>query len=257
MKISGHIISPMYLWAIILLTAVAAVSSYTLHIVPYSLILAVVIAVILDFAIGRFYLKHRFRIPLTAIITGLIIGSVAPTNASIPFVVLAVFVAILSKHLIKFKHSNIFNPAVLGLVAGLLVLGVGTEWWAAATYNFYAVTISLTPILILLAYLSKRFTSALSYLAAILVITVVTTDLLGSLSVGPLISTIFGLPFFFAFAMLTDPKTSPHKRYPQILYGVGVAILSTAIALFRVNSPMLFALLIANLFYLGYRYSLK
>ena len=140
----------MHLWTIVLLSILAVISSYTLHTFPVPLILAVVVAGITEALIRRFYLKHAFKIPYSGLITGLIIGCVAPINAPLLLILIAGIIAVVSKFFIQYRSSNIFNPASLGLIIALAIFGLGDEWWVASNYNIYGIAITLTPILIIL-----------------------------------------------------------------------------------------------------------
>jgi Na+-translocating ferredoxin:NAD+ oxidoreductase RnfD subunit len=252
MKILNQPVSAMYIWAIALLSVLAAISSYALHALPLPLILAVAIAGIIEILIRKLYLKHAFKIPYSGLITGLIIGSVAPINAPLPLILIASVIAVVSKFFIQFKNSNIFNPATLGLVIALPIFGLGDEWWVASNYNIYGIAITLTPILIILAYEARRLPTALSFIGASVMLALV-MGMGSQLSLTAIAALLFGINYFFAFVMLVEPKTSPHNNYAQVAYGLSLAVLYIAFALLRMPYPLLVVLLIGNLFYLLYR----
>lgn len=252
MRILNQTISSMYLWAIALLSAVIAISAYTLRIVPYSLLLAVGVSAFLEFAISRFYLKRQPRIPVSGIITGMIIGSVAPITGSFLLVIAASVIAIVSKFVIKSRHVNILNPAAFGLLASMFVFGVGGQWWAAANYNVYGVALSLTVVLVIAAYEARRWISSLVFIAVTLAFSVFYKGIL-TLSLSSLAAAFFGINFFFAFVMLAEPKTSPAGKYGQIAFGALVAFAYAALAIYKMQYPLLEALLIGNVIYLAYK----
>ncbi len=253
MKILNQPVSPMYLWAVLLLSLLVITSSYTLHTFPAALIFAVIAAALIEMLIRKIYLKHKSKIPFSGIITGLIIGSVAPINASLLLITTAVTIAILSKFFIQYKSSNIFNPASLGLVVALAIFGVGDEWWAASNYNMYSLAISLTPILIILAYETRRLTTAFSFIGIVLLFNLVLGGLSNLMSFNAVVTLLFSVNYYFAFVMLVEPKTSPNNRYAQIGYGAAAAFLYFGFAFFRVSYPLLLALLLVNFLYLIYR----
>lgn len=250
MKILNQHIAPMYIWAIALLLAIAAVSSYTLRTVPYALIAAAASAAALDLMLSVLVLKHKPRIPFSGIITGLIIGSVAPVNAPLMLVLLASLIAVASKLFLKYKSVNILNPAALGLVVALAAFGMGDAWWAASSYNVYGIAVSLTPILIILAYQARRLTAAAAF---VIVGIAASLALDGALSLIGIASAILGFNYLFAFVMLVDPKTSPNHRLMQIAYGAAVALIGTAATLLAAPYPLLVALIVGNLVYMAYR----
>lgn len=256
MRIFNQPVSTMHLWAVALLSILAAASSYALHVFPLGLISAVIIGGVIEALIRKLYMKHAFKIPFSGFITGLIIGSVAPINAPLLLILVASAIAICSKFFIKIRSSNIFNPAALGLIVALAVFGMGDEWWAAGNYNLYGMAISLTPILIILAYEARRLTTAVSFVLINLILILV-LGIAGPLSISSVPSIIFGVNYFFAFVMLVEPKTSPSDRYMQIAYGGSIAIIYTLLAYLRIPYPLLIVLLIGNVAYAIYRKYLR
>lgn len=251
MRILNRTVS-MHILAIALLSMLAAVSSYTLHVFPFALILSVALAGLFEILIRKFYLKHRFKIPYSGLITGLIIGAVAPINAPLLLVAIAAAIAIASKFFIRFRSSNIFNPAALGLVIALAAFGIGDEWWIASNYNVYGIALSLTPLLVILAYEARRLPAALSFVGMSLALGLALGGL-SAISSAAIVALLFGVNYFFAFVMLVEPKTSPSNRYAQVVYGASLAVLYVAFAFLRMPYPLLLVLLAGNLFYLAYR----
>ncbi|MDE1762440.1 MAG: RnfABCDGE type electron transport complex subunit D [Candidatus Micrarchaeota archaeon] len=251
MKILGQHIGAMYLWSIVILLALAAFSSYTLGVFPVPLVLAVVACSVVEVLVYKVHKNHVIRIPYSGIITGLIIGSVAPYNAPLMAILVASVVAILTKAFVKTKHGNIFNPAVIGLLVGLAVFSLGDAWWTASSYGTLGVAIPLSLLFVIAAYLAKRLLSAAAFVAAVVAISLATSNSTMSL---PLVeSAILNVNYFFALLMLADPKTSPHKNSAQIAYGLGVALISSILIILGVQYGLLLALLAGNLGYLLYR----
>ena len=253
MKILNQPVSSMYLWTIALISFLVVISSYTLHTFPSGLIFGITAAALIEILIRKYYLKHKFKIPYSGIITGLIIGAVAPINASLILIAIAVIIAVISKFFIQYKSSNIFNPASLGLIVALAIFGLGDEWWAAGNYNIYGIAISLAPLLIILAYQAKRLTTAFSFVAVILGLNLILGGLIHSISLSAIVAVLFSVNYFFAFVMLIEPKTSPYNRYAQVVYGAGTALLYFGFAFYRTPYSLLVALLLANLAYLAYK----
>jgi Na+-translocating ferredoxin:NAD+ oxidoreductase RnfD subunit len=249
MKIFNQTLASMYVWSIVLLILVAGVSSYTLNQLPLAMILAVVVSALVEIVITKFYLKRGLKIPFSGIITGLIIGSVAPINASFLVITTASLVAIISKFLIKVKNINMFNPAALGLLVSLAAFSIGDQWWAASNYNIYGWTISLTPLLIIPAYKARRLLLSISFIGAFIITNLALNNIPNPLSLSGLDTVFFTTNFFFAFMMLPEPKTSPNKNTAQAAYGISAAILYSALAIYRAPYPLLAALLLMNIIY--------
>ncbi len=256
MKVMEQPIGVMYLWAIALLSAIAIFSSYELGEFPYALVLSVLIAALIEILIRRFYQRQRFKIPISGLITGLIVGSVAPISAPLLLVSIAITIAVLSKFFIRYKGGNIFNPAAIGLVVALAIFGAGDEWWAAGNYNIYGLAVTLTPILIILAYESRRLTMALSFVSADLLL-MIATGALVHVSVDSIVGLLFGVNYYFAFVMLVEPKTSPYGKYAQIAYGASAAGFYLGLSFLRIQYPLLITLLMVNILYFIYRRSRK
>ena len=150
---------------------------------------------------------------------------------------------------------NVFNPAA----AGLLIMGllsVGSSWWAASSINIGGTAVSLALVLVVAAYESRRLMLAFSFVAASILLSVMSSAQLtaGSLAVG-----MIGVNYFFAFLMLTEPKTSPPRSTAQIVYGVYVAVIYFALtaelppSLYLGAILAFIALLLGNLTYAVYR----
>ena len=180
------------------------------------ILVAVVTAGTLDTLIKYYKTKHltkQFRISKSGVITGLFIGMILAPNLIMAAV--AAFIAILSKHVIKYKKRHIFNPANFGiLVTGFL--GASAAWWA---------TNSIIPIVLLgflVLYRMKRIRMFVSF-----IIPYSLSFLLFSTNIENLIPTILNSTvLFFAFFMLLEPRTSPGGYKGQIIYGSFVGLLT-------------------------------
>ena len=254
MKILNKPVASMHLWAIALLSALAAISSYTLRTFPLPLLIAVAVAAVSETMLRQFYLKQPFRVPYSGLITGLIIGSIAPINSPVLLVIIAVAVAVASKFFIQYRSSNIFNPAAIGLIVSLALFRIGDEWWVASNYNIFGVAVTLTPVLVILAYEARRLPAALAF-AAVSFIIVLALSGFQNISSTWFLTALFGINYYFAFVMLVEPKTSPNGRNIQIVYGAALALALFAFTYLRVPYPILVTLLIGNIAYLLYRAS--
>ncbi len=245
----------MYVWAIDLLLLVAILASYTLQILPTNLIAAIIVCAGLDVLLKKFYLKRpEIKFPFSAIVTGIIIGSIISFNASLVVILLASVVAILSKFFIRLKGMHIFNPAVTGLLVALAVFSLADEWWAAIGFNAFGIVLPVTFLLIFANHKAAKLKVALPFLAVIAVLYYFTGFVpISSFTVTGLLAFVNILPFYFAFIMLTEPKTSPYGTNQQIIFGVSLAVLLVAAEFGRVPYSFFVTLLIGNLGYSIYR----
>lgn len=233
---------------------------------PLNLAVAVLTASVLDVAIKRLWLKRTPAIPLSAIITGLIIGSVS-VNAPVAGTVIAAVLAILSKFVIRLKGSHIFNPAVFGVVvsqfASPAAHGPVAHRASQVVEGFgvggLAVNIWLVPLLILANWRAKKLWISIPFLAATAILYYFTRLAnLTSLNAQGLLSFLEVLPYYFAFIIVSEPKTTPYVKKEQVAFGIGIAILSVLPLLifgFYSHVVALVALLLGNLIYSTYRLS--
>lgn len=251
MGIFARTAGSMHNLTIILLSFLIVLSSYFLGQFPTSVIIALATVLILEIPIIRFYKKHVLKVPYSGIITALIIGSVAPQNASPMLIVVASALAVAAIFAIRTKNGNIFNPAAFGLLVALAVFSVGDAWWAAsASVNLYSLAIPFALLLALCAYEARRLLASLCFVAASLAIGIIFS---GSFSPAVVVASFLGINFFFGFVMLPEPKTSPHKAGAQAVYGIGIAILYALLAISKISYPFLIALLVGNVVYAIYR----
>lgn len=194
--------------------------------------------VILDLAIN--YLKDKkFFFPSSAIISGLIIGSVLAPGQNYSLALIASAIAIASKHIIRLEGRHIFNPANFGLFSAGLLLSATFSWWGS----------SFPPLVILfglfIAYRMKRFHLMLSFLITYAIL----MSLYSLLTRQPVLNNILLANLYFIFFMLIEPKTSPMTRKGRVIYGALTALFaSTFIAILPKYDPSLLALVSADIF---------
>lgn len=230
----------MHIATAILLAAVAAASAWSLGAVPYAFIFSAVAGVLVELLYSC-AVDKRARVSLSAAITGMIIGGVAPFNAPLLPLLLADTAAIMSKFLIKAKGRNVFNPAALGLLTGLGLFSLGDEWWAASGLALYGIVIPFSVALVFAAYKSRRLIASFSFIAFTFAAAVL-------LDYNPtsMVAGLLGLNYFFAFIMVAEPKTSPYRPLGQVAYGGGIALLYLLFGAATLPYPFFAALLIGN-----------
>ena len=179
------------------------------------LLIAVGIAVLLD--TGIHYLKKRKLIhPLSAVITGLLVGSILSPDERLWVVALAAAMGIASKHVIRIRGRHIFNPAILGLLVVSLFFHAPLVWWGSS--NIWAVII----FGVIIAARFKRFHLLLAYAVPFALLMSIY-----ALNNGyPVWPHILFLSFYFMVFMVVEPKTSPLRRKGRIIYGATTAVLT-------------------------------
>jgi Na+-translocating ferredoxin:NAD+ oxidoreductase RnfD subunit len=151
--------------------------------------------------------------------------------------------SLLSKYVIRYRGSHVFNPSNIGLVVAFIVLGTSRVepldfWWAPLNpwmVAAYAVIIGggllITRRLHLLA-LAATFWLALSVGVGVLAAS--GHCMTARWAFEPVCGfdfwrVILGSPevLIFLFFMITDPKTVPAGRVGRVVFGVLVAVVST------------------------------
>jgi Na+-transporting NADH:ubiquinone oxidoreductase subunit NqrB len=154
-------------------------------------------------------------------------------------------VALLSKHLIRFRGRHIFNPSNFGLVLCFLLLGAERAdplvlWWGPMSPALALAVVLIVgggiAILRRLHLLVIAVVFWITFAAGIGVLALSGHEMTAPWHLGPL----SGLSFWwvlvsspeilvFLFFMITDPKTIPDSRGGRLAYSVGVALLATVL----------------------------
>lgn len=251
-KLPEHFKS-MYVVTAALLLLLAVVASYNLRAFPASLVAAIAACALLDLAIRKLFLKRELRFPSSAVITGIIIDSIAPLNAPVIAILAAAAVAIVSKYLLRIKGRHVFNPATLGLLVALSLFRLGDVWWAASGFNFAGFAVPVTFLLVIACYMAGKLKVAIPFLIIAAVLYAATEFANVPLTAAGMLSFFASMPYYFAFIMLSEPRTSPNLPREQVVFGVAVALLVFALDFSHVKYSFLIALLAGNLAYSAYR----
>ena len=212
------------------------------------LLSAALTALLLDLVFTRFT-QGRWVFPDGGLLSGLFVAMVLAPQAPAYVPPLTAAMALVSKHLLRTRWSNIFNPAALALVVGALLLPAGQSWWGALP------DLSVLGLALVGAagwYIAARVNKlplVLAFLGTSLVIYTATAFAGHALQVAE----IFRAPdiqamVFFACFMLTDPPTSPAAHGDQLWFGAVVAVAS-AVAFLALGALWFLAggLLVGNL----------
>ncbi|HEV2174825.1 MAG TPA: RnfABCDGE type electron transport complex subunit D, partial [Nitrospira sp.] len=216
---------------ILALLILLAVPFQGLDQVATGLIIATTTAAYLDVAIVVVR-DEKWLFPSGAILTGLIIAMVLRPQEPVYVPFAAAVIAIASKHLLRTRWSNIFNPAALALVATSLLFASGQSWWGALPDLSPLSVLLLLVLGIFMADHINKLPLALVFLGAYFGLFT-----LASFVVGPArVADVFRTPdleasLFFVFFMVDDPPTCPIRYADQVVFGGIVALASVAIFL--------------------------
>jgi len=213
---------------------------------------AILTCAILEIAI-TFRQTRTFVWPASAMLTGsgvALILRVVGTPQGQPWSTYAWYVfavvaglSLLSKYVIKYKGSHVFNPSNVGLVVAFLVLGSSRAepldfWWAPLNVWMLAayavITIGGLLITRRLRLLGLAASFWVTFAVALGVLAASGHSMVARWSFAP----VTGFDFWrvivtspevliFLFFMITDPKTVPGGAVGRVVFGFLVAVAST------------------------------
>lgn len=219
-----------------------------------ALLAAVVIAagVALDYALHKLQTgRPNWQ---SALITSCIVTVLLPTGVSLGVALLAVALAIGSKHFLLLRAGpgsdrkrHVFNPAGFGVAVTAALFAYPLGWWPD---SFLWLTLLFG---LLNVWRVRKFTQVAAYAVVYLALVTVTAGFpSGSLAFSdPGVQTLpLALPYFFMLFMLPEPVTSLQHRWGQIQFGALAAV--TAIVASYVpalaGAAVIWGLLAANVF---------
>lgn len=198
----------------------------------YILSLCVGFAIFFDL-LFTFLRRKTLFLPLSAIVTGLIIVLIIDPKALWYQIAAVCALAVGSKNFIRIGDRHIFNPAAAGLFLAGVIFNLNISWWGVSG-NLFPFFIILLPGLVSF-WRMRRFGSILSFL---LIYSVFNPALL-----------LDRTTIFFSLVMLPEPMTSPFNLKKQVFYGAIVAAITPILSHFPVFPDILIpALLLGNLF---------
>lgn len=152
--------------------------------------------------------------------------------------------SLLTKYVIRYRGSHVFNPSNIGLVVAFLVLGMGIVepldfWWAPL--DTWGMIAAYTVILVGGTLITRRL-KLLGLAATFWITFAVGIGLLGAsghcMTANWAFAPVCGSDFWrvvafspevmiFLFFMITDPKTVPTGTVGRVAFGLLVAVMST------------------------------
>src|SRR6185436_2922463 len=91
---------------------------------------AVVAAALIDIFVLR-WKNAEWTIPDGAILTGMFVAMVLSPLVQWYAVACTAAIAVISKHLLRTRSANVFNPAALGIVSTFYIFNTAQNWWGA------------------------------------------------------------------------------------------------------------------------------
>lgn len=172
----------------------------------------------------RVALRRAPEFPSGALLTGFVAALVLDPYAPAYVPAVAAAIGVASKYLIRSGTANVFNPAIVGLVAVHLMFGQGESWWGGlSTFGLSGLVLILLPGIWIVDHVNK-LPLVLAFLGTYF--SLFTATAFGPNAIG--VAEIFGasdvhMAVFFACYILDDPPTSPTRHFDQVWYGALVA----------------------------------
>ncbi|HLO36779.1 MAG TPA: hypothetical protein VK194_11880, partial [Candidatus Deferrimicrobium sp.] len=216
-----------------------------------------ILAAILTTAIIEVVLTFRqtrsFVWPASAMLTGsgvaLILRVVGtppddPWNTSAWYVFAGVAgFSLLTKYVIRYRGSHVFNPSNIGLVVAFVLLGTSRVepldyWWAPLNVWMIAAYVVITGGGLLITRRLRLLGLAASFWLALAASIGVLAGSGHCMTANWAFAPVCGVDFWrvivtspevmiFLFFMITDPKTVPAGRVGRVVFGILVALAST------------------------------
>ena len=202
----------------------------------WQIAITLITALLTQYAGTRFYNLPAFD-PKSPLISALSLCLLLRTD-HLAVAVLASFIAISSKFVIRWKDKHVFNPTNLALVVmiggGLGWISPG-QWGQVAWFGFLIACLGS-----LVVTHAARADVTLAFLSFYVGLLFARALWLGDPLTIPLHQIESGALLIFAFFMISDPKTTPDSRTGRIIYAllVTIAALYVQFGFFRPNGPL-------------------
>lgn len=211
---------------------------------------AVGTAIVLD-AVQFRRRRGRWAFPQGAMLTGLLIALIL--NPFSPWHVFAAAsaIAVLSKHAVRTRAANVFNPAAVGLFAVYYLFDAGHSWWGSLPGIMPAAAM---PLLIASDVVVVRRIRKQPLVLAFLACHFICFTAVSLVGDAALVADVFVPPdlnaaLFFAGFMITDPPTSPTRLPDQVACGAIVAVASFLVFVYTgLAHYLLSGVLVGNVF---------
>ncbi len=202
-------------------------------------LIIIVLGTALDYVLCRTHRTHQRGFRYSGFITSLILVILLPADIPLAPLIVAVTLAIGSKHFLRIFDRHIFNPAAFGTAVATLVFDTSLAW-NADSFLWLLILLGAGNILRV-----RKFWQVGSFLAVYMAFLV----FIGSIQ-HVTFYTLYFVPWFFALFMLTEPVTSPPRKHNEIIFGAvagSMTIVFSYVPGFN-SAALLWGLLAANLF---------
>lgn len=212
---------------------------------PAQVAIAVSAAMACDMVLHKLLRGGAPLFPLSALITGLSLSILVNFAHGYAYALVPVFLAIASKYVFTWQGRHLYNPALFGVVATLLLsdgmLSDAPAYQWGGSYAALAFVLTLAALLMLRIRRGALIVSFLIFYAAALLLRAWLTRWhvpMETWYLGALSAPAF---YLFVFFMITDPQTSPDSRRGQVLMALCIVVIDFILHLKMALSTLFFA----------------
>jgi Na+-translocating ferredoxin:NAD+ oxidoreductase RnfD subunit len=202
--------------------------------------LAIATAIVAEAVMGRITFR-RWPHPASAYITGISVGILIRSPFFWPYI-LASFISIASKYVLRVKGRHLWNPSNFGVSAVLFLAPATVSLLSIQWGNTLWPMIVIWVLGTVIVWRVGRLHISATYVASFLLFSLVRSALTGNpwlASVAPITGPMYQL---FIFFMVTDPKTTVRSRSGQCLVVFLVALVEAGLRLAQVVYAPFYAL---------------
>lgn len=196
---------------------------------PWKTALAIITSIAVEMVLGRMF-SGKWPHFASAYVSGISVGILVRSPDYWPYAMCAAL-AIMSKYLIRVQNRHIWNPSNFAICAMLLIAHDKVATLSIQWGNQIWATIVIWMVGSVILYRLKRFHITLTYVICFLFFSfvrhLITKDAYLA-EVSPITGPMYQLYMFF---MITDPKTTVHTKFGQILVTVCIAFVEMILRL--------------------------
>ncbi len=189
------------------------------------IIISIILSCILTQIIACYIYSKSFDAVKSALVTSLGLSILLKTD-SIEVAILAGFIAISSKYILRINTKHIFNPANIGIIAAVYLTNnawVSPGQWGSNIILLYFIGAAGTMMLFKVGRIDTGIVFLLTYGIIQLIYSCLFLQwpfdfFLHKMSNGALL--------LYSFFMITDPSTTPNNKKARIIWSVSIAVLS-------------------------------
>ena len=202
--------------------------------------LAIGTAIAAEAAMGRITFR-RWPHPASAYITGISVGILIRSPFFWPYI-LASFISIASKYVLRVKGRHLWNPSNFGVSAVLFLAPATVSLLSIQWGNTLWPMVVIWVLGTVIVWRVGRLHISATYVASFLLFSLLRSALTGNpwlANVAPITGPMYQL---FIFFMVTDPKTTVRSKSGQCLVVFLVALVETGLRLAEVVYAPFYAL---------------